>query len=1023
MSVWDEACYNTDALCAILRCTPIHDLNHPFLLKFAQFVVPDDPSLSSGFPPGVFAKSAQENPFLYRKLEPLTGSRPLNNAAAVFLQFSQHKIHFGLEAVYKVFAACVNGEVRHGTELDTEWIMNYTKSFLHLSGFASYSSPKDTKAMLETLSRTVTWNTRMLKFEQLSESFRHTIFMAKAASYAGRLRQAAQTFAKLPEAPKNLIWFGKTWHVYKFGPSLFLEREGILQNTLYILTSKDIDRLIQMLHSLSDMEMYFAVYDRLQIQGRLYDQYRVLLEDIVDVMKSTHRVNEVARAYDVAYGLLMAHIASDFWDKAIVDQTAKIKAERLDEICDIQAFVTALRRNPIAEAIELSKIYKFLPTPDFDLFNVLTEQKKKHANTNSFLDERYNSLNLSIGEFKKYQKFMMLRTYQKKHGKLPGYLRDDVPEKHWHKQYPQMKANEVPWKDVDDIDYTGAFAYEDFGTNLNPTIKDKSLAPDRFKWVATEKELNESNSDQRNYLISYLTRGDLMSPEQAMEALAYRSERWDMALLAAPKPESKKPSPRNFYMASYHPRSALSEMETSIANYLMVKPGSFAGISFTESFNKMLDMCGDDLEHHQYEYRLMSFDIKGWSPNMSPEVRRLQLDKWATAFNRPNIRALDRIFTDSEVFWIKKGVKQSYKLNGNDLEGFVGRLNTDVHIDIMGYIIRKLREANYLHVGAKLAALIDDGVCALKFPKGTAHNTMVEVVNKVADAYRYFSFEISWDKTYVSEHMYVFLNEVFYKRRKITPGVKAFLRIRIKRQKSIACFLRDHNQMQGMVRGAVQAGCPNHLAEMKYAWELGKLIHRWKGREPLRFDAAVFLSFVPVAYGGLGAVPILHMLANIADDATTTNIGHLKAIAYNDRTFANVVNQKLNKPIAAKSSLSTLRAPLAYHIDGPHLTDTKEAVLLERALHSRVRNPLVRSALDTPLSVSEQTVATIMKAMPTQRKAYAQHIYDSLPISLIDSIKNKFQRSQAIAQMLTPQDCVRVYGMYRIEFLRVIRAA
>jgi len=433
-------------------------------------------------------------------------------------------------------------------------------------------------------------------------------------------------------------------------------------------------------------------------------------------------------------------------------------------------------------------------------------------------------------------------------------------------------------------------------------------------------------------------------------------------------------------------------------------------------------MNPDELEATRNIVRLVSFDIKGFSPNQSPEVRRSQLASWAEVFGIDNITALDKIFTGSKVHLIKKGFHLSYTLNGNDLEGYLGRMNTDFHIDVMGYAVRKLREREVLQLGAKLAVQIDDGALQLRFPPGTPHHTQIAALEYIEAVYKYFSMEISWDKTYVSGRMYVFLNELFVDGRRMTPGVKAFLRIRHTERSEISNFLRDHNKVISMVSGALKAGAPGHVLYMRYAMELGARIQKWRGRVTFTSDEAVLIAVTPVAFGGLGAVSLLQLSANITDHAVTTSLGHMKALAFNDRFTVETIDKILNRPIKERSPLAILRAADSFSVEGPTLTDTKEQTYAEAALRSRVKNPLVAAAFETSTDSIEEWVAANFLEGNAAPRSTVDKVYAMTGLKSIDTIVAKFTRARTILTLLGFKRAAVLYKAYLREFAEVCKA-
>lgn len=1022
MSVWNEVCYTIDPLASLLRHIYPTDIYHPVLHQFCKDSYVWNDCVGDALPEGNLVDSIQKSPRVAYTLEPQAFSRKKMNADAVLDFLHEGKVYVGETAVARLVVMTELRKIRWANEWNWKWLKAFVASMLRCNQYASYQSPKDANEWIEQWLARSECNRRMQAFDNMAETYNHLQFAFNVASYKDKARMAERMGEIPPPLPKRVLDLGKEWEARRFGDMTILTYKQLLQDAHYVLLPKDLRRCAQMCSSLGDMELYFSSYGHNRGGDAIYGGYRETLRRIVSAMCMGTRVGEIPRACDVAAALLLSHVATDVWDQAVIDQEAKIAKEDLTPVLDVRALCQHFLSFPLAEAVELSKVYKFLAVPDFDFLTLFSVQKDKHYDVRPcFYD---NDLGLEEWEFRCYQRHQLIISYHARHGVCPGQVRGEAEAKPWHQHYPHMNPGGIPYLDSNDVEFTHAFQYQKITRHDNPFIKDKALAPNFISGIDTEPELRGRPPEDTNYLLHMLLSSSLATPENV--ALGASEEPFEVGHTTAPKPETKKKFVvRNFYMNNYPGRVLISEIDNNIAEYVRQKPGAFSGLSRAEAFNKFQDMGGTELERAQNTYVFVSFDLAAWSPRQNPRLRELQLAKWAEAFHLPYIRNANSQFTDGHVHFIHKGIHQKYKLQGNDLEGYVGRLNTDLHVDIMGYAVRKLRETGTLPAGAKLAVQIDDGLCVLRFPPNTENPEIIRAVRFIEQVYAWFSLEISWDKTYVSRRLRVFLNELEYDQIRITPGVKAFLRIRRERSEGIRCFLREVNKASGQIGGAIESGTPATLAWLKFAIEAGKAILDWSRRHPdtMTPEEAALWMFIPVSYGGPGALSMLQFASNCTDDATSTGISILKSIATYDRNAVGPINRFINRPIRVRDPVSTLRDPMKFRIEGATLSDMLEVTYAKEALRDRVVNPVVYEALLFSDILSTKLRNEPLPSLLGTRGKALQLAYQATAFSSLDGILMKFARSSTVIQLIGSRQALTIFLRYKAQFRNTYSSA
>lgn len=1030
MSVWSEIVYNTDTLSTFLRYISPADSRHPCLHKLCTAEYEGNQCVGDQLPIGPITHSIAQDMRVAFKIEPHSFSR-MHMASTACLNFlNTGVVHTGLSAVYQIYCHAYHGRMRWSNEWQWKWLKDFVAHMMRLNQYASYQSAVDARDWIDRLLKRSAWHTNVQRFDNFAATFQHLRSIFNTDSHKADERRSRGKVP--PPLRKSSMDLGKGWEARRFGPIIILTLTEVVTPVHHVLTQKDLNRLVQMFSSTSDMEMYFGLYTRLHAEGALYGGYKKVMLRIVSAMEKNHRVGEIARACDVAAYLLPAIWASDVWDKSIRDQEAKIYKEKLNEILNVKGLTDVFLEFPMAEATELSKVYKFLPVPDYDFLTLFDLQRQQHEAVNPVFGD--NDLGLSIEDFTLYQRHQLILTYHANHGVCPGEVEGPDSNVEWQRLYPHINPNTIPYRHSNRITFTTPFRYTQVEGHHNPYIKDKALAPNFLERIPDEPALRDLPPRDTKYIMHYTFSPVLATPENV--ALGRSEEPHSLGHHTAPKGETKKGGsrakpPRNFYINTYPGRVLVSELDNNVADYIRDKPGCFTGLSRAQAFNKFREMAGTELERAQSTYVHISFDLEAWSPRQNPALRRLQLAKWAEAFGKQYIHAIDDQFTKAKVYFIHKGIKQEYQLQGNDLEGYLARVNTDLHVDIMGYAVRKLRERGVIQAGAKLAVQIDDGLCVLRFPPDTPNQTVIDAVGVIEQIYEWFSLKISWDKTYVSRRLRVFLNELEYDDIRITPGVKAFLRIRREGADGIRCFLREVNKAAGHISGAIEAGCPPALAWMKYAFEVGKSILDWTRRQPIKPtpDEAALWAFTPVAFGGSGCLSMLQYSSNCTDNATAAGISILKAIATYDPVTRPTINKIINQPILARSPSSTIRDPMKFRIEGHTLTDLLEITYAKAALRGRVQHPAVLEALALSDSLASLMKDQTYEAFIGTRGKALELAYEASLLSTLDSLLLRFTRSSTVISLIGSRNALRVRTRYirnlrdtLHQFLMVIRS-
>ena len=235
-------------------------------------------------------------------------------------------------------------------------------------------------------------------------------------------------------------------------------------------------------------------------------------------------------------------------------------------------------------------MYKSLPAPDFCPYTMMQKQINMYDNESR---PKYGVETDNTGPFadaQKYQKWMLLYCYWKRHKICPGKIHDgDIdPNRSWTCKYPYIDPHEVPFREVEKVNMTGEFVYNSYGKDYLHAVKDKAICPTHASEMTNAQDLGLLGVEEKNQLLDVLTREDYIDTndlKQNREHIFYDVKLED-------KPEAKKPDGRMFMEAHTDARILQSEYEENVHTYAEFAPGYMAGKSFNDTIK---------LTNHIYE--------------------------------------------------------------------------------------------------------------------------------------------------------------------------------------------------------------------------------------------------------------------------------------------------------------------------------------------------------------------------------------------------------------------------------------
>jgi hypothetical protein len=934
---------------------------------------------------------------------------------------------FGINAVYKLYNQFFHGNLQFRPEFNKDEAYTFATRLIKAFGPATYASPLSwedwSNKAYDHWEKTD--NCNPFKWYQHAEAIRHLKVAKGLKSYKSHCSRAETQGKSLPFIDQKVLFGnrGGAWNVHQHRnvTVIVFTAKRANDSKSYVLLTKDLTRLSQLLESTGRIFEYFSMYadETGTLSSNLVTDANEIITMLVKSFEEAdnHTANSICRSMDIGMYIYLAEQAGPLAKRSVELQKAKGFDGHYDKVFPLLAFLGILRKWRIREAIELSSIRKILPVPDFCIFSAMNKNYKMHYAPHDQIETEMDGVN--IADFSLYWSWSMVRNFYDRHKRCPGFIKEDVEYKAWHGQYPDIEPIKIPYTEISDIDFWGTFIFKDYAFAEHELRKDKTMAPNRMDYGMTAEEYKALPITEQNQVAKFLLDPSIKTLTMLREELLEKRESYDYVSLTALKPESKKEDGRMFYMANDAQRVMMSEKEANVAEYLSFKAGNSAGISDIELSKRMNEIASIDIDAGRKIY--VSFDLEKWSPKMNPQLKKMSYAQWSYAFGLPHINDLSKVTDGSRMVFLKHNVHHEYINPGQDLEGYDAKTNTAMHIEVMSYAINVCRRFGKLKKGAKLLALIDDGGMSLEFERGTSDEEIWECIELIEKVYQMVGLRISWDKTFVSDRLFQYLNEIYYRGFKVTPGLKAFLRVGKLNDVPARTICDDLDAISGEIQGAIKAGASYRMVFAAYAMEVFKLMKRWTGFKGVLGDAQILCALFPVAMGGVGMKSLIQLATNESINPITAGLGNLKAFCMYYPQNAKLVNTMLNAKMRAQTSEAFLRAPQSIRQQGMTLNLQRFAIKMKEWIIGNARNPYVTSVLAAIDTTHAKVMIERIANMKSISAVGLKTIADMQPDEALNLLVSKLQRSNTAAELLGHRDCVRIALANRYQAEHVVR--
>lgn len=1013
MSVWDSPFYVLEQAHSLLPHISRKMLNSNILKQLLTWEVKKAETYDHEWPLGDVYGNIMNKSLDIKEKWPKSFTKRYLPLEMRLMELDHCKVEFGLSGMFKLIDNIWHVYEPLKQEFDWNKINKLAETAFLLGTIGNFVHANHSRQFLDALKDRLPELDKIDLLENWAYGIRHTQVMRGIESWKKLLKKARFNKLPLPELPRKELNLNRKLHFYKHANITILHDER--QKRIWIMTNKDIERLARQLESIRHVVYYLANYENRGIMknSRFFFSGFQIVKDIVTNGKrlSKNEVPYLCRAYDVLYNIYLAQLASDVNSRAVKEQMDKFTREGLNKLIDKNFLFSLVRGFSIKDTLELLKIYKMIQVPEYDQFIGVDRTRLLHRNQNQQIKPTLLGLPDWVGyeDFKLFQIHQFINVYYQMHERCPGKMKDVEEKPDWYYEYPRVNPSKIDYRDVVKIDLKGCIFMHERSMDYIDMLKDKLVCPDNIQSVKNQEELDSIPNIDRNYILK-----ELRNPTDVEDDLKLlNKENADQQI--AFKAEAKKPldSVRCFFSARSKTRKAMAHVDEQIYRYLKHRIGNVSGVS-SKSFSQI--MQGITAFDQQRLYKLMiSFDLKAFSPGFNENVKQDQLKFWSHLFGDNSIRNLFSAVNGSQQHFLKMGVNLHLKSEAADYEGQFGRMNTWYHVDVMAYAVTVLRSMKLTPFPGRFAAMIDDGILAISWPHKPEENKVHKALLVIEQIYEMAGLKISWDKTFVSFNVGVFLNDVYIRGHNVSSGIKAFLRSTMRPRVVTEPFVEAAGKLAGFASGAIKAGSSGLFVYYNYLRELGKLICSYdrKAQMDHKLMAAWMLS--PIQLGGAGALPYVTILGSLSVGGIPEYIGLWRHIV---RWFPGY--KEFGEKLTQLDNLSqiehrSLKNPDAVHISGPRLNPIRVYNALKENIGSYVNHPYIHFTLNAE---SEEVIDLLSNSFPDKGfkdSRGLQTLWEMTPLAYSDRLLQKVSSPNLVREIIGIPKFIRLCRSIRFE--------
>lgn len=418
--------------------------------------------------------------------------------------------------------------------------------------------------------------------------------------------------------------------------------------------------------------------------------------------------------------------------------------------------------------LDCTEVHRMLPSPDFDVLASFSTRAGKLAGR----DRTWKAPGFTISkdEFRQYMYRMLLKSAYDLHGEEYVRARCHAPND------PKAKAFLEDGTVQEGLDWVLLFDLQGMGKYFNEADESMKIWKDTAAAKETVSQCLHGDYRTNNMLARWLLDDNCPSVSSAKADFEGASEHVARAgFKMEPKKSANKA--RVFYIGNLRDRLIQSEWESNIERYAKAVAGYTLGQTPEIIYDTIHKAVCPALDADKKLF-LLSADVSGWSADMDKDIQRLSHEVWAYFFGNDLMTKAHLMNEGALVLLDKEGYQHCVRANGANFEGYNGKEMTFLHLAVIGYALYKCKREKQYKIGkVRPAVFIDDAMLALEVPKNSYLKDVSEFVNAYSTLMAAMLGDIDVCKSYPSSTMGVFLNEVYYKGRKLCYGLRACMKI------------------------------------------------------------------------------------------------------------------------------------------------------------------------------------------------------------------------------------------------------
>jgi hypothetical protein len=403
---------------------------------------------------------------------------------------------------------------------------------------------------------------------------------------------------------------------------------------------------------------------------------------------------------------------------------------------------------------------------------------------------------------------------------------------------------------------------------------------------------------------------------------------------------------------------------------------------------------------------IVMFDVSKWSPKSDGAQVQEYHNFWSEVYGDDRLAKLKAIGCDDTILNTTDDVVFSYKNKGADLEGYRGRMGTMYHADMLGAVCRRAINKKFIAGKSNLVVFIDDGAVKIEAvgtgAKAEANaRSFLEVLKEIYSA---GGQEVHDRKVVISKRGGEILANFYLEGVKVPQGLKAAMKITNDYSNPVASLVDANDAAFASAQGALKAGAPLFSTYAQYLCAVLRNVYRFdrKGAKSIGHLTLALLAYTPKSFGGLGVQSLQGLCTTCVTNVTAEGMSILNRAARMYPDVRPLVKKIITQPVLRRDPLSIFRDPLRLSHAGPTLVESR--LVRYVVTHLIEKEPLlarlVQGASAESLTKHATDVATNLLSGDSISVPLMQRAWSATPLSQVESIIGKFERSESIIKFL-----------------------